>query len=106
MNIDNTVSNENWNFTVGDNGASIIGDIMWFGPLKPLQKLFFHTPLVHAFVLGSEVYHDYYRWPMRDRKIFENWLRDTEWGKLFREYRQKGFLGEGLMSKIKAAELR
>lgn len=101
--VGDDVTNENWNFTVGDNGASVIGDIMWFGPLKPLQKLFFHTPLVHAFVLGSEVYHDYYRWPMRDRKVFEDWLRDTEWGKLFRTYRENGFLGEGLMSNIKAA---
>ena len=37
--------------------------MMWFGPLKRFQKLFFHTPLVNVFILGSEAYHDYYRWP-------------------------------------------
>ena len=37
---------------------------MWFGPLKRFQKLFFHTPLVNVFILASEVYHDYYRWPL------------------------------------------
>src|ERR1044071_4067302 len=38
------ISRESWNFSVGDNGASIIGDMMWFGPLAKFQKLFFHTP--------------------------------------------------------------
>jgi uncharacterized protein (DUF362 family) len=94
------VSGENWHFRVGDNGASLVGDLMWFGPLKPLQKLFFHTPLVNVFVLGSEVFHDYYRWPLKDRHTFEKWLAGTPWGQLFLEYRQKGFLGEGLLSHI------
>jgi uncharacterized protein (DUF362 family) len=88
--IGDDISNENWHFRVGDNGASLIGDLMWFGPLKGMQKLFFHTPLVHAFVLGSEVYHDYYRWPLRDRRTFEKWLGGTTWGKLFLAYREHG----------------
>ncbi|HEY3251518.1 MAG TPA: DUF362 domain-containing protein [Ignavibacteria bacterium] len=80
------ISNESWGFSVGDNGASMIGDIMWFGPLKGLQKLFFHTPLVYAFIAGSEVYHDYYRWPLKDKRTFEKWKKNTEWGKLFEQY--------------------
>jgi len=88
--VGDDVSNENWNFKVGDNGASLIGDLMWFGPLKRLQKLFFHTPLVNVFVAGSEVYHDYYRWPLKDRKTFETWSRTTPWGKLFTDYRVVG----------------
>ena len=96
--VGDDVSGENWHFRVGDNGASVIGDLMWFGPFKPLQKLFFHTPLVNLFVLGSEAYHDYYRWPLKDRKTFEKWLADTPWGQLFLEYKKKGFLGEGLAS--------
>jgi len=87
------VRGENWRFRVGDNGASMVGDLMWFGPLKSLQKLFFHTPLVHVFVMGSEVYHDYYRWPLKDRKVFEKWLKTSPWGRLFEEYRAKGVLG-------------
>ncbi|MGI5865182.1 MAG: DUF362 domain-containing protein [Myxococcales bacterium] len=82
------VSGESWGFSVGDNGASMVGDIMWFGPLKRFQKLFFHTPLVNVFVAGSEIYHDYYRWPLRDRRVFESWLGMTEWGRLFQLYAQ------------------
>jgi uncharacterized protein (DUF362 family) len=77
---------ENWGFSVGDNAASRVGDVMWFGPLRRLQKLFFHTPLVHLFVAGSEAYHDYYRWPFKDSHVFHAWQRSTEWGKLFGTY--------------------
>lgn len=80
------ISKESWGFKVGDNGASFVGDLMWFGPLKGMQKLFFHTPLVNVFVFGSEAYHDYYRWPLRDRKVFENWRKSTHWGQLFQKY--------------------
>jgi hypothetical protein len=80
------ISGESWGFEVGDNGASRVGDFMWFGPMKPFQKLFFHTPLVNVFILGSELYHDYYRWPRRDRKTFEDWKADTSWGRLFEQY--------------------
>jgi uncharacterized protein (DUF362 family) len=80
------VSGESWGFTVGDNLASRVGDLCWFGPLQPIQKLLFHTPLVHLFVFGSECYHDWYRWPVKDRKTFERWLTGTEWGRLFAQY--------------------
>ncbi len=80
------ISGENWGFQVGDNGASVIGDLMWFGPMKRFQKLFFHTPLVNAFIMGSEFYHDYYRWPRKDKQTFETWKSETHWGKLFDAY--------------------
>ena len=88
------LADERWGFSVGDNGASRVGDVMWFGPLKRFQKLFFHTPLVKLFVLGSEVYHDYYRWPLRDRQVFDAWRAETHWGHLFEHYQQTGTLGE------------
>jgi len=87
---DSGAAEERWGFTVGDNAASLVGDVMWFGPLKPLQKLFFHTPLVNAFILGSEVYHDLYRWPLKDRAVFETWKRETGWGRLFDTYAAGG----------------
>ena len=80
------ITNESWGFKVGDNGASLVGDLIWFGPLKKMQKLFFHTPLVNVFIAGSEAYHDYYRWPLKDRKIFEQWKNTTSWGRLFHAY--------------------
>jgi hypothetical protein len=83
---DEDAAAERWGFEVGDNGASLVGDLLWFGPLKRAQKLFFRTPLVKAFILGSELYHDRYRWPVVDRRIFETWRDSTAWGKLFDRY--------------------
>lgn len=93
------ISNESWGFQVGDNGASMVGDLMWFGPLKSMQKLFFHTPIVNFFIFGSEAYHDYYRWPLKDRKIFEQWRRETHWGELFRKY-ETGEVWKGKESSV------
>ena len=84
--VGDDISKESWGFEVGDNGASKVGDFMWFGPMKKFQKIFFHTPLVNAFIFGSEAYHDYYRWPMKDKKTFETWQRETAWGRLFEAY--------------------
>lgn len=80
------IENINWHFSVGDNLASKFGDALWFSPLKRIQNFFFRTPLVNAFILGSEVYHDYYRWPAKDRHVFARWLHTTPWGKLFQQY--------------------
>jgi hypothetical protein len=88
--VGDDLSSESWGFSVGDNGASMVGDFMWFGPMRRFQKLFFHTPLVFAFIMGSELYHDYYRWPLRDRLVFEKWKRTTEWGGLFDAYARGG----------------
>ncbi len=84
--VGDDISGESWGFRVGDNGASLVGDLLWYSPLQRFQKLFFRTPLVHLFILGSEAYHDYYRWPVKDRRVFEKWRRETEWGRLFDRY--------------------
>jgi uncharacterized protein (DUF362 family) len=84
--VGDDVSHESWGFHVGDNLASHAGDVLWFGPLKGVQKVFFHTPLVNLFVFASEAYHDYYRWPLKDRRIFEKWQAETPWGRLFSNY--------------------
>ena len=82
---------ENWNFHVGKNLVRVGGgDLIWFGPLKRFQKLFFHTPLVNGFILASDVYHDFYRWPLVDRRVFERWCETTEWGQMFLRYAQIG----------------
>jgi len=82
---------ENWHFHVGKNLVRIGGgDLIWFGPLKRFQKLFFHTPLVNGFILASDVYHDFYRWPLIDRRVFERWCETTEWGQMFLRYAQMG----------------
>jgi uncharacterized protein (DUF362 family) len=80
------ISQENWHFHVGDNLASRVGDLLWFSPLKRIQNFFFRTPLVNIFIFGSEAYHDYFRWPLKDRRTFESWLAATPWGQLFQRY--------------------
>ncbi|HEY7954086.1 MAG TPA: DUF362 domain-containing protein [Polyangia bacterium] len=85
--VGDDVSQENWHFKVGKNLVRVGGgDLIWFGPLKRFQKLFFHTPIVNLFIAASEVYHDYYRWPLADKKIFDDWRQTTEWGRLFDRY--------------------
>jgi uncharacterized protein (DUF362 family) len=83
---DADVAQESWSFSVGDNLASTAGDLLWFSPLKSLQKLFFRTSLVQAFVTGSDVYHDQWWWRVHGRKIYDEWL-GTKWGRLFQQYR-------------------
>ncbi len=80
------VSSVNWKFTVGDNAASMAGDLLWFSPLKRFQNIFFRTPIVNLFIFGSEAYHDYYRWPIKDRTVFRTWLKNSQWGNLFASY--------------------
>lgn len=80
------ISDVNFRFEVGDNMASMVGDIFWFSPFRVLQKLVFHTPIVYFFVFGSAFYHDRLWYPFKGRKIFNNWLETTEWGELFKEY--------------------
>jgi uncharacterized protein (DUF362 family) len=79
------VSDWNFNFKVGDNLASTGGDMFWFGPLKKLQYLMFHTPLVYAFIWASFLYHDYFWYPFKGKKYVDQ-FSDSKWGKLFETY--------------------
>lgn len=84
--IGEDISEMNFNFEVGDNMASLVGDVFWFSPLRILQKLMFHTPIVYIFVFGSAFYHDRLWYPFKGKKIFNNWQDTTEWGSLFKTY--------------------
>jgi hypothetical protein len=79
---------------------------MWFGPLKRFQKLFFHTPLVNVFVMGSEAYHDYYRWPLKDKKVFDDWRGATHWGRMFDRYQREGTLEKPGAQDVSASRAR
>lgn len=77
---------ESWGFHTGDNAASSVGKLFWFGPLRWLQMLMFHTPIVYLFIFGSAIYHDRVWYPVRGRKIVDGWLTESPWGRLFSEY--------------------
>ncbi len=80
------ISEMNFKFSVGDNFASRFGHLLWFSPLKKIQRLFFHTPLVYLFIFGSYLYHDHVWWPFVGKRLMETIAQNTAWGKFFAEY--------------------
>ena len=62
------------------------GILFWFGPMKWLQKLMFHTPVVYAFIWASAIYHDRIWYPRKGRKLVDDWLANSPWGQLFATY--------------------
>ena len=84
--IGEDISKVNFGFSVGDNFASKVGGILWFSPLKKFQRLFFKTPLVYLFVFASFLYHDYFWWPVKGKKIQKERVLNTKWGRLFECY--------------------
>jgi len=82
------VSHVDFGFSVGANLPSRFGRGVWFGSSRAqqLQYLLFRTPLVHAFILGSSIYHDRVWWPLKGRAIQARVRRESKWGRLFDEY--------------------
>lgn len=80
------ISGINYGFSVGDNAASRVGDFIWFGPLRRLQKLFFQTPLLYLFVFASYFYHDCLWYPLKGKRLVEKWMVASKWGRLFKAY--------------------
>ncbi len=74
-------------FTVGKNLVRHGADLFWFGPLKFMQKLLFHTPVVYLFVFMSSFYHDYFWYPVFGRRRVNAFLSESRWGTLFREWK-------------------
>ncbi|NSW91563.1 MAG: DUF362 domain-containing protein [Firmicutes bacterium] len=85
--IGEDISKVNLGFTVGDNAASKVGDMLWFGPLKKLQRLMFHTPIVNIFIFGSAFYHDVIWYNLKGIKVVRDFQDNTEWGRLFKAYK-------------------
>ena len=83
---DEDIANENWNFQVGVNFATGAGRLLWNSPLKILQKMLFHTPLVYLFVFASAAYHDWLWYPVKGKRVVNKWIKENQWGKLFNSY--------------------
>ena len=80
------IAEESWGFKVGVNLGTGTGMLLWRSPLKIFQKLLFHTPLVNIFIFASEYYHDHFWYPMKGKKVVDQWLEESPWGRLFGEY--------------------
>lgn len=74
-----------WNFVQEDTFASRGQKMIYYGPLKPFEKILLQSPLVPWSYFASNFYHNVYWYPFVGRKRVEAALQ-TKWGKLFKEY--------------------
>ncbi len=88
--VGDDVSGENWHFRVGGHLHSFLGWLTWYGPTRVLQKVVTRPPVVAIPILFSEVFHDYYHWPLKERKTYKRWLTESQWGRLFAKYGSEG----------------
>ena len=65
--------------------ASMGQKLIYWGPLKPLEKLLLRSPLVGLSFLASNLYHNGYWLKTHGRRRIAAAL-ETEWGKLFQSY--------------------
>ena len=80
------VSNVNFGFRGDENTFASWGQkLIYWGPLKPLEKPLLRTPIVPWSYAASNVYYNLYWYPLFGRKRVKQALQ-TEWGKLFQSY--------------------
>jgi hypothetical protein len=80
---DPDLAHERWHFSAGGRPRlSLLG---------MLDRLAMRTPLVGRLALGAESYRNFYRWPHKERQVFESWLQHTSWGRLFGRYQRIGY---------------
>jgi hypothetical protein len=91
--VGDDISGEDWHFHIGHNSHTFLAWLAWYGPTRVFQKLVLRTPFVIVPTFIGEVEQDYIFWPFKYRGIAKRWRETTRWGRLFREYRERGFLG-------------
>jgi uncharacterized protein (DUF362 family) len=80
------ISQVNWRFSGVENTLASRGQkLIYWGPLKPLEKLLLRTPIVGWSYLASNLYHNGYWLKTHGRPRVKAALK-TEWGELFRSY--------------------
>jgi uncharacterized protein (DUF362 family) len=88
--VGDDLSGESWGFKVGGHLHSFLGWMTWYGPTKVLQKIVTRPPVVALPIMFSELFHDYYHWPLKEKRIYERWLAESQWGRLFAKYAAEG----------------
>ena len=75
-----------WRFSGVENTLASRGQkLIYWGPLKPMEKLLLRSPLVGLSYLASNLYHNGYWLRTRGRRRINAALK-TEWGRLFQSY--------------------
>jgi uncharacterized protein (DUF362 family) len=90
--VGDDISGENWNFKIGFNTHSFLAWLAWYGPTRFLQKLVLRTPLVIIPTLIGEIEQDYLYWPLKYKGIAKHWRMNTNWGRLFQQYQDLGYM--------------
>jgi uncharacterized protein (DUF362 family) len=76
----------NWGFSGVENTFASRGQkLIYWGPLKPLEKLLLRSPLAGWAFLASNLYHNGYWLKTKGRGRIKAAL-ETEWGRLFQSY--------------------
>jgi uncharacterized protein (DUF362 family) len=74
-----------WKFIQDDTLASKGQKAIYWGPLKPFEKILLRSPIVPWSYFASNFYHNVYWYPFVGRPRVEAALK-TKWGELFRQY--------------------
>ena len=80
------VTQVDWRFSGVENTFASRGQkLIYWGPLKPIEKLLLRSPLVGLSYLASNLYHNGYWLKTHGRRRINAALK-TEWGRLFQSY--------------------
>ena len=80
------ISGVDWQFSGVENTFASRGQkLIYWGPLKPLEKLLLRSPFVGWAFLASNLYHNGYWLKTKGRSRIDAALK-TEWGRLFQSY--------------------
>ena len=80
------ISQVDWKFTGVENTFASKGQkLIYWGPLKPVEKLLLRSPLVGLSFLASNLYHNGYWLKTHGQRRIAAALK-TEWGELFQSY--------------------
>jgi uncharacterized protein (DUF362 family) len=83
---DASVADERWQFEIGLCFHQLAAWLTWFGPTRFLQGVLTRPPILYLANFYSFFYHDVLHWRLKERRVYERWLCDSEWGRLFRDY--------------------
>ena len=80
------LSGVNWRFSGSENTFASRGQkLIYWGPLKPLEKLLLRSPMVPWAYLASNLYHNVFWMNLIGKRRIREAMK-TDWGKLFQSY--------------------
>ena len=84
--VGDDISGENRHFHANENTFASRGQkLIYWGPLKPLEKFLLRTALAPWSYAASILYHDYYWYPFVGKRRVQQ-TQQGQWGRLFKTY--------------------